>query len=1423
MLYFVSLLNPKCNLMKKIFYILLLCFGSNAFSQTITVDNTTNSASDLVNLLLGNSCVTVSNIGISSSQSVAYFNRNGSTFPINEGIIIRNGQAIFSQGTYTGSNMSSVATGGGSDAFLQNLSNTSSGQTTAITDLSYLQFDFVPISSAFSFDFLFASNEYGQFQCLSNDIFAFELTNLTTGVTTNLAVIPSTSTPVSVKTIKNAIHNNTCGSSNPSLFSVYNVNNPAASTLNMRGHTVVLNAASMVTPNTPYRLKLVIADYGDSDYDSAVFIGAGSFQNDLDLGPDRIICTGDTYTLDTNLDNSYTFDWLQNGSSTGQTGSTFNVTQPGTYTVNITKGSCTLTDTIVFNPLTVNTPLDLYVCGNGSPSYNFNLTTNNESTLGIDNVVYDVFYYDSVVNANANNPIPASDLNAYASAGGQTIYIKIFNTQTSQFCDAIYSFNLNVINSVVAGTNITDSICDNLAGQNYTLTDFDPDVLNGQPAGNFIITYYNTQADAQLGINSIGNSLNIPPGSSSITVWIRMQSISNPNCFDVTSAVITINPLPTVTTIGQIIECNNYTLLPIANGTYYTGPNGTGTQLNPGDVIDITGTYYIFAGPDANGCTNQSQFYAHFVDEYEPTQDSCGSFTVPQPDFNIGAFYTAPGGPTGGGSLIPVGTVFTNPSSTTTITQNMYYYADVNGSFCTDRLFTINIHPLPLADNPSDVVTCDSYTLPALTNGNYYSLPGGPSTIGQVALSAGNNITSTQTIYVYNQNNYTAVNGSAGVCITENDLNITIIDTSLFTPQQACGSYMLPPISVGGYFDAPSGGGNPIDPNIPITTSQTVYYYAATTTIPNCTETNNLNYQITIHPKPAVDTIPNGTHCGEFILPVLTNGSYYMLQGGPSTPGQVSIPAGSMIDLSGSNLNPGTYWIYTNPDVNGCDNESSFTINILPYPVTDEPINRIECLPYSIPTPTNGTVYTAPGGPNGGGTAVTSTQVFTTDNTFYIYNVNPANGCVFDKPFEVYYNGINLPDYQNISVCDTYTLPALTHEPPEPSNSYSIRYFYNANGVNPVPNGMTFTSANTPVTIYIYAVNTGRFGSTCIEEKSFVITVSDTPVIPAQIFDNEECGSYTLPPLPTTNYTINYYSSPGGVGLIPPTNYTFSNTGSSPVTYTIYRYATATNNINCNDEDSLTFTVYPLLDITLPDGYICVDPVTNATTSSYTINTNLNPTLFNANWYLNGTLMGTGVSYTATQEGVYDVEFVKLTPDVGANCNYKSTKVTVKKSSVAVASVHVSAAFEDQIDITVNIDQGYGNYIYQLDNGPTQESNVFSNVAAGEHLITITDTLNNCGSITLKATVLDYPRYFTPNGDGYHDTWNIKTLADQPQSYIYIYDRFGKFLKQIRPATQGWDGTYNGQPLPSTDYWFQVFYKFNGQDQEFKAHFSLKR
>jgi gliding motility-associated-like protein len=88
------------------------------------------------------------------------------------------------------------------------------------------------------------------------------------------------------------------------------------------------------------------------------------------------------------------------------------------------------------------------------------------------------------------------------------------------------------------------------------------------------------------------------------------------------------------------------------------------------------------------------------------------------------------------------------------------------------------------------------------------------------------------------------------------------------------------------------------------------------------------------------------------------------------------------------------------------------------------------------------------------------------------------------------------------------------------------------------------------------------------------------------------------------------------------------------------------------------------------------------------------------------------------------------------------------------------------------------------------------------------------------AYVLDYPRYFTPNNDGYNDIWQIKNLDNLPQSTLFIFDRYGKLLKQLIASDLGWNGTFNGFTLPTDDYWFHLNLE-NGKI--IKGHFSLKR
>ncbi|MEO1033531.1 MAG: T9SS type B sorting domain-containing protein, partial [Bacteroidota bacterium] len=135
---------------------------------------------------------------------------------------------------------------------------------------------------------------------------------------------------------------------------------------------------------------------------------------------------------------------------------------------------------------------------------------------------------------------------------------------------------------------------------------------------------------------------------------------------------------------------------------------------------------------------------------------------------------------------------------------------------------------------------------------------------------------------------------------------------------------------------------------------------------------------------------------------------------------------------------------------------------------------------------------------------------------------------------------------------------------------------------------------------------------------------------------------------------------------------------------------------------------------------------------------------------------------------------------------------------------------------------GPGDYEYSLDGGPWQSSGTFADVSAGGHEVTARDR-NGCGLAVVSVFVLDYPRYFTPNGDGNHETWNIAGIGSSAK--IYIFDRYGKLLKQLSPTGPGWDGTFNGQLMPTSDYWFLLEYDepLTGQRRELKAHFALKR
>ena len=265
---------------------------------------------------------------------------------------------------------------------------------------------------------------------------------------------------------------------------------------------------------------------------------------------------------------------------------------------------------------------------------------------------------------------------------------------------------------------------------------------------------------------------------------------------------------------------------------------------------------------------------------------------------------------------------------------------------------------------------------------------------------------------------------------------------------------------------------------------------------------------------------------------------------------------------------------------------------------------------------------------------------------------------------------------------------------------------------------------------------------------------------------------------------------------------------------------------------------------------ICVDFVTDTFLSGQTLQSGYDAGAnFDFQWYLDGVeIVGaTGADYVidTIAPGIYTV---MMTNNSALACESISVEFPVIKSGPAVIAPAngigwtVSNAFEDSQDLTINI-SGFGNYEYSLDYGPFQASNVFTSISAGSHFVTVRDINNtSCGPdlVINDIQAINYPHFFTPNGDGINDTWNIWSLRGDASAKIYIFDRYGKLIKQISPEGTGWNGTFNGQMLPADDYWFKVIYSetnlaqpdpnnpdLNVNDlvkiKEFKAHFSLKR
>uniref|UniRef100_UPI0035B3749E choice-of-anchor L domain-containing protein n=1 Tax=Flavobacterium sp. TaxID=239 RepID=UPI0035B3749E len=610
--------------MKKITLILFL-FAVFVTKGQIVVNTSTYTVPQLVqNVLVNSTCAQVSNFTSQGNCGIGYFQYSGSDFAFNNGVIIRTGNANFNSGSYSGNNISSVCSNVG-DAELQAISN-ANGQTGSINDVSYIKFNFTPYTDNFSFNFIFASNEYGTYQCGYGDVFAFILTDLTTGVSQNLAVIPGTSTPVSVLNIRDAAYNGACSSVNQIYFDEYSPSLPVAQTeMNMKGFTVPFTAEATVVPGHNYTIKLVIGDYGDNDFDSAVFIEGGSFNvgtaeisfplgvgvqtGDMTIANGTALCPGQSKVISTGLNPAnFNFVWTKDGINLGINAPSITVSSAGTYCVSASiigsPGACVQTDCIIveyFPSFNFVTPPSLTICNNITPQL-YNLNSVLTTIFGANNISdFDYGFYLTQADAiNNTNMIPSAQWGAYPGTSGQIVYFGAESLVTGATCrESVPVTLLQVPCTVTTPPNLV--VCDDSSNDGFATFNLDPQTpiaLGSNNPANYNVTYHTSLSDANGDLNAISPANSFTNTVNPQTIYIRLEESSNAANFTTTSFQLQVVSQPTVTISGTASICNGgstnltFTGTPNAQVNYTDGTNALQTTLNSSgtSVVSVTPT-----------------------------------------------------------------------------------------------------------------------------------------------------------------------------------------------------------------------------------------------------------------------------------------------------------------------------------------------------------------------------------------------------------------------------------------------------------------------------------------------------------------------------------------------------------------------------------------------------------------------------------------------------------------------------------------------------------------------------------------------------------------------------------------------------------------------------------------------------------------
>ena len=762
-------------------------------------------------LISGDGCAgTVSNVIVSpnlqassSRRSWGYFNKSTSPFPFDEGVVLATGRLNnIANSQFAATLSTTLGTGGDTD-----LATALSINPSRFKDATYIQFDFVPNSNTISFEYIFASEEYsGSYACNYTDGFALLLKKVTDPNYTNLAVLPNNGGPVSVSNIHHYI-NSSCPAVNQQYFHGLNSGNVET---NFAGRTIPLTATASVVPGETYRFKMVLADYNDAQFDTAVFLKGGSFNLGLQLVdssgnalPSTIeLCQGESQVLTANIAIAgVTYQWFLNGNPiTGANTNTYTATQSGVYKLEIQTGnnSCNESVEITVNVLPapqVNNA-DISVCTTGNQAI-FDLTSVQNTISTTPNATFQ--FYQNQADAMAGNANTIANPNAYTSASG-IVYARVSVGQ----CYAIATITLTA--NPTPPTPVITASATNICGTGtVTLTS---SVTQG-------IVWSTGETTPSITVNT--------GGVYSVTAT---QNGCSSSSADIT---ITHDPDPALQITGNLSICtgNDTTLTAVGNGNFvsYLWSNGATT---PTITVNTTGTYTVTV-TTANGCQFQASatvtigtapvVTAHQVDACSSNGTHSFDLTTYEPNISTATGIAFTYYENQADAMAGNANTIANPTAYTTGTRTVFVRVSDGNCFAIAEL-TLNIKPIPTPQiQQSAAVICG--TTPVTLTSNYPT--GNLWSNGATSPSITVNTPGTYTLTVTN-GNCTSTPVSVTI-VQENDPNLSITGNLTFCQ----GSSTTLTANTTGVVNAYNWSNGATTPSITVNTAGT---YTVTVTTP---------------------------------------------------------------------------------------------------------------------------------------------------------------------------------------------------------------------------------------------------------------------------------------------------------------------------------------------------------------------------------------------------------------------------------------------------------------------------------------------------------------------------------------------------------------------------------------------------------------